>query len=228
VIVADPCPWTPELPFRYRLIAELHRAGALLAYLDREVGFRPIAPRGRRLLLSGKPWALRAAGRKQVSPDQLEAFREASLGLVVRDPDEALLAESDATGVPVVAALADPTPASLAALASHASLLAVVLPRRFEADLARLRPAARNTIFVLIDPASVPLGPCVRLIDEFDETPAPDGEARWVARAAALDVDPLGERRVCDDLQAETAGRDAWAGYLVGAPVWDLDGIPRR
>ena len=54
-IVPDPCFWSAEMPYLYRVEVELHAAGQLLAAAEWDLGIRPLGVRGRKLLLEGAP-----------------------------------------------------------------------------------------------------------------------------------------------------------------------------
>ncbi len=74
-VVPDPCFWTPELPFEYRVRVELHStpvkptmasSGSLLATAELPLGIRRLGVRGQDLFLEGKRFVIRGVCRHEL------------------------------------------------------------------------------------------------------------------------------------------------------------------
>ena len=69
-VVPDPCFWSTDLPFVYRVEVELRRGTELLATTERLLGIRPLGAFRRRLVFEAKPWVPRGVDRGEVArPD---------------------------------------------------------------------------------------------------------------------------------------------------------------
>ena len=231
-ILTEPGYWTPELPHRYRLVAELRAAGQLVAACDRLVGLRRLGVRGRSLWLEGRRWVPRgvACDAGDVEP---AVFRELLAAAVLDEPAEETCAAADEAGVAIIARCGGDPLADCLRWAQHPSVMLAVLPRGIAAAAVAavtrsLRPH-KGTLLVAIEaagsepPPEVPEGVnCVVMSLADGAVPhealrKPPAVPVLVARAAEGSVR---ERRgACDRLQAELAAwrgsaKWDWAGYL--------------
>lgn len=90
----SPVWWSDEKPYLYRLKAALYQSGELLEEVERNVGFRNVEVRGRRLFVNGKPVRLRGVNRHEIDPltgraatavyaeDDVRLFREANFNFI--------------------------------------------------------------------------------------------------------------------------------------------------
>jgi hypothetical protein len=121
----DPCFWTPQLPHRYRLKLQLAHGNEVLAEADRWLGLRPLDVRGQGFWFDGAGWVLRAANRELVPGANLTQWRDASLAMIVRSPQDALCEEASKVGVLLIAEIGGFAPqvvAQLQRLSRHAAV----------------------------------------------------------------------------------------------------------
>ncbi len=240
-ILTEPGYWTPELPHRYRLVAELRAAGQLVAACDQLVGLRRLGVRRQSLWLEGRRWVPRgvACAAGDLEP---AVFRELLAAAILDEPAKAICAEADEAGVAIIARCGGDPLADCLRWAQHPSVMVAVLPRAIgPTAVAAVTGSLRlhkGTLLVALEvagsepPSKVPEGvDCVVMSLADGAVPH---EARrmpheaWLqppavpvlaARAAAGSV--RDRRAACDRFQAELAARrgDAtwdWAGYLIG------------
>jgi hypothetical protein len=111
-VVPDPCFWTPELPFLYRVQIELRRGGETIEKSERLIGIRRFGVRDRALNFDGKRFVLRGVQPKfQISDfesqilDSAAFLRETWTALVVANPDDELCESASRNGLVVMADL---------------------------------------------------------------------------------------------------------------------------
>lgn len=224
-IVPDPCFWSAEMPFLYRVEVELQAAGQRLAAAERDLGIRPLGVRGRKLLLEGRPWVIRAVHASQLPDCALSAWREADVAMAVDDPDEALCREASRRGVWLTAWLSGPAErieAELPRLSRWPCLALAVLDSKVELS-ASARAAAMNLPLAQRFGAGEPVAPAEWAAAAICED---DDSSRLAARAASCEKpvlalrragrfdDLTAARRICDELQRDLAGRGEFAGYM--------------
>jgi hypothetical protein len=231
-ILTEPGYWTPELPHRYRLVAELRADGHVIASCDRLVGLRRLGVRGRSLWLEGRRWVARgvACAASEVEP---AVFRELLAAAVLDAPAEAICAAADESGVAIIGRCGGDPVADCLRWAPHPSVMLAVLPRGMAAEgvatpLAAIKPY-RGTLLVGLEmtghepPAHVPEGiDC--LVMSLAEGALPHEAWRNAPAVPVVASRPAGggvrERRAaCDRLQADLAAWRGpaswdWAGYL--------------
>lgn len=218
-MVADPCFWSPELPMLYRVHVELSEAGKAVAAADRQLGIRPLAAIGRRLIHGGKNLVLRGAQQREHA-DSVAAWHAAEAALWLPEPKAELLAEASRLGAWLVV---DATPATLGDVACCPAVAVCILP--CDAELTdEQRDGTRNLVLAsLFEPNHPVLPPAwceaavVRAMNAVDlaryaaESSIPVIACRPDAAVEqACDV-----RRGCDRLQRDLAGRGEFAGYFV-------------
>ncbi len=223
-IVSDPCFWTPELPYLYRVEIELVVAGESVERTERRLGIRPLGRRGKRLIYDSRPWVARGVDRDHVAQGELTAWREHEAVVVCVSADDTLLRQADEQGYLLAVRLNEPCQLAepIARLARHPAVGFVVLDSCAPLDVA-MRRAARNLLFVerLAESAAVPQPWAdVVLIERDDPAEIIERAAdfRLPVIAGRLNHDPrpfVEARRGCDRLQAELAGHGEFAGYWV-------------
>jgi hypothetical protein len=172
--IPDPCFWTPELPFLYRVIIEasgdanveaasrrMNERGETPRLHNRWLGIRRLGTIGRSLYLDGKRWVARGACRDRADQSELFAARQSSAALLLPAPDEALCLEASRLGVPlfvhVAASLRDAQTESrrdsstclaseIRRLGQWPAVFAIVLDPSLQIGK-DLRARARNTLF---------------------------------------------------------------------------------
>jgi hypothetical protein len=231
-ILTEPGYWTPELPHRYRLLAEVRAGGDVIASCDRLVGLRRLGIRGRSMWLEGRRWVPRGvvcvAG--ELEPG---VFRDLLATAVLDDPEEVHCTAADEAGVAIIARCGGDPVAGCLRWARHPSVMMTVLPRGTDAAamaslLDAIRPFKGTMLLGLqVDggepPPVVPEG-----IDCFVMSLAagrmPDGAWHEPPTMPALATRPTvgdirARRAACDALQADLA---AWRGSA--ASGWDWAG----
>lgn len=225
-IVPDPCFWSPDMPFLYRVEAELRRGDEVLAAADRWLGIRPLGARDRRLFFQARPWVARGVRRDEVPNATLSAWRASAAAMYVADPLDELCQEASRVGVMLLAGLsagtADPAAAvrrlgrwpsvAMAVLESGAPLPATIrllapnlLLAQHVGPGAALAPAAWAHVVVCED------GDAAMLARRAAHCPLPV----IAQRNAGRQTDLADARAHCDRLQRDLAGRGDFAGYLV-------------
>lgn len=240
-ILTEPAYWTPELPNRYRLEAEVAGAGGPAVAIDRLVGLRRLGVRGRSLWLDGRRWVPRAVIAEGVA--DIDACRPETLAALVADPDEATLARADEIGVAILATVSGgaASPAAvadrIAGWSAHPAAAVVILPPDLPAArVAEVAAAARGRTGTLLlaatvagagpPPATVPPG-IDALVVVLEAGAVPHGAWREGATVPLVarrreEATPAAGRRPCDALQAALA---AWATASgPGDRAWDWAG----
>lgn len=225
-VVPDPCFWTTELPFLYRVELELRRGDEVLASAQRLLGIRRLGVHGRRLIFEGRGWGARGVDVREVPERPLAAWRAADLAMIVEQPDDALCAEASRLGVLLIAELAgedESLAADLRRLARWPAVAMAMLPAGvpFEPSL---RKVARNLLV-----AERVQGSGFRVQDfKADVWVCEDETAERIAATAQETLLPVlawrragwrdelaDARRECDLLQRDLANTGEFAGFLV-------------
>jgi len=235
-VVPDPCFWSTELPFVYRVEVELLSPTGLPATTRRLLGIRPLGAFRRRLVFEAKPWVPRGADRSGadrigvdhsgVPETQLSEWRAADAVMVVERPSEGLCGDASRLGVMLVAEIAG-SPSEIASevqrLSRWPAVVIAVLNSNTPLD-ASSRAKARNLLLA----QSFGPGAAVEPAAWADVVICESGDAADLGRRAAscpLPVivrrpaawrDGLVEARAeCDCLQRDLAGSGEFAGYFV-------------
>jgi hypothetical protein len=235
-IVPDPCFWTPELPFLYkvelRAVAGEKPDGVITVAAGRLFGIRRLGVEKASIRLDARRFVPRGVYRECVGIADLKQARETTSALFVVDPSEDVLKEASEDGVLLAVRLRAPDSftkgrvgllqSELARLGRCPAVAVVVL----DGDVAagnELRLTARGTLLAqhvasadsLFDPA-----PWAHLfwwqIDAGTapaETP-PQDMPIIVYRPAPENATIEEGRSACDRLQAELAPVGDFAGYF--------------
>lgn len=147
----DPCHWSPELPFLYRVIGEVRYGERVIAEIDQTFGIRPISVVRNRIKFQGKTWVPRVVRKKiVVGTAPLELWRETATTMLVDEPDDVLCDEASEIGVVLMARLSS-CGAALRARLRHLSrfpaVVAATLPE-YLVDAAPSRDDAKNTLLI--------------------------------------------------------------------------------
>ena len=236
--IPDPCFWTPELPFLYRVTIQI-RGETGEFNIQRWLGIRRLGAIGRSLYLDGKRWVARGVCRVQVTVADLPPARAASAALFLPPPDDAFCLEASRLGVPlfvhVAASLRDAQTESrrdsstcLASVIRRLGQWPAVFAVVFDPALRigkELRAAARNTLFAarieaesangaLPDWAQLAVCDCEVL--KPIATTASDWNVPIVAvRRLPKPIGTADSRAACDRLQFDLAPIGDFAGYFV-------------
>jgi hypothetical protein len=219
--IADPCFWTPAMPFLYSY--QLERDGRSVEKGD--LGIRRFGASGTNLLFERKRWVLRGAMPERLSPDVLPAWHDAALAAVVERPSDSLCAAASRVGVLIVADLsrtAHDVADQLKMLRRWPAVAAVIVSA---AEVAPLRSLARNVLFAQCFSPGETLAPADQIDFVFCQVEDVRSFAAQIAscrlpiiaqRSVASSRDPLAARAQCDRLQRDLAagGLDV-AGYVV-------------
>lgn len=224
-IVPDPCFWSAEMPFLYRVEVEVRSGDHAPAAAERTLGIRPLGARGKKLILEGRPWVVRAIHNLQLPASNLSAWHAADAVMAVEDPDDELCREASRLGVWLAAWIsprADRVEAELRRLSRWPCVALAVLDSEAELSAAA-RTAARNLLL------AQHVGPGARLApaDWADAAICEDDDVERLAARAAPCIKPVlalrrgswhddlaAARRACDQLQRDLAGRGDFAGYV--------------
>ena len=228
-VVPDPCFWTPDLPFIYSAEVRLSTAGDAgcdLAMVRRPLGIRRLGIEGTSIYLDAKRSVLRGVHVDAPRTEDLKAAREAASALYVENANDAIIREASEVGVLLAVRLGktpkDKVIAELARMGRSPAVAIVVLNDDVPAGK-ELRLAARNTLLAqrlttdaASDPASI--APWAHVlwweISTAESIVRPPHMPVVVYRAAAQAASIAQRRRLCDQLQADTAPLADFAGYF--------------
>lgn len=232
-ILTEPGYWTPELPHRYRLTAEVRADGRTLASCDRLVGLRRLGVRGRSFWLEGRRWVPRgiACGENDVDP---AVFRQRLATAVIDDPTERMCDVGDEAGVAIIARCGGDPVADCTRWSMHPSVMLMVLPPGLgasgvEAVARKIAPVSGTMLLGLEADGRKPSLPTPRGIDclvmSLPAGAMPDDSWRDpppvpVLASRASPGERENARSACDKLQADLA---AWRGAKTAS--WDWAGF---
>lgn len=216
-VVPDPCCWTPEQPFLYRVKVELHCDGRPAAAAEFEIGFRPLGVANGALRYAGKPYRLMGC-RREAAPDaSWGAWRESGLALLTPLPDDAVCRAASEVGVWLIAELPShvDVSAELARLQRWPSVAMAIAP-----DRGAPAPRVRNLVVAQRDPGAAAAASPHRLAATTIDFDAPlyslSAGGLFVAAAAATGVGLPGARDRCLAFarRLEYAGIHEYSGIL--------------
>jgi hypothetical protein len=236
--IPDPCFWTPELPFLYRVAIKIRDESGEFN-INRRLGIRRLGAIGRSLYLDGKRWVARGVCRDEATIADLTAARALSAALMMPAPDDAICFEASRLGVPlfvhVAASLRDAQTESrrdsstclvseIRRLGQWPAVFAIVLNTALPIGR-ELRAAARNTLFgVRIETESsngalpdwAQLAVCDCEVLKPIATTASDRDIPILAvRRLPKPIGIADSRAACDRLQFDLAKSGDFAGYFV-------------
>ena len=153
-ILPDPCPWSSELPFLYRVIGTVRIGERSVAEINQTFGIRPLSTVLNRFVLNGKKWVPRIIQRSLVTPGvSIAEWRDAAATMYIVGDKPDVFAEASEFGVPVMVMVpwggGSPT-AALNLLRDTSRYPAVVLAE-LETDRSvpdKFVSAARNTLLL--------------------------------------------------------------------------------
>lgn len=225
IVIPDPCFWTPELPFIYRVQLQLRRGTDIVETAERLVAIRRLGVRGRDLFFEGQRWVLRGVRMESTDWPDLTRWRDAAAALVVPNPSDDICEESSVVGILVVAELHGTVadierelvrlarwPAVGLAIAECTEPLGVEIRRRAPNVL-----LGQRTTLGAIDKSE---WPHVAICDASDLAQysgcAQPTELPVIAeRRLAQSLSPDQARTECDRLQSDLADIGDFAGYMV-------------
>jgi hypothetical protein len=236
--IPDPCFWTPELPFLYRVTIQI--CGETGEFnIQRRLGIRRLGAIGRSLYLDGKRWVARGVCRNEATVADLPPARASSSALFVPPPDDAFCLEASQLGVPlfvhVAASLRDAQTesrrdsstchaAEIRRLGQGPAIFAIVLDPALSIGN-ELRAAARNTLFAArIETESangaLPAWAQLAVCDSRGLEPMAATFSDWNVPVVAIRRLPkprgiADSRAACDRLQFDLAPTGDFAGYFV-------------
>lgn len=225
-ILTDPCFWTPEQPYDYRVDVELRRGGECIATAERRLAIRRLGVHGRRLVLEGKAWVIRGVCHDEVSPAGAAEWRDASAVMSIDHVEPELFEDAARQGVLIMANVAgthDELLEQLHRLKQFGAVGIVVVKPRGEPDETLLKTAGNLLLAQTCstDDISPPvLWADTVVCDVVDSQRLP----AWLEninvpvlarRRAGRQVDLVTARSQCDRLQRDLAGRGDFAGYIV-------------
>lgn len=223
--VADPCYWTPTLPFLYRLVGDLCDNRGAVTPIDRMIGFRRLRPERASLRLEGERVVFRGAAEVSFGADGLDEARAARTMLITGACDEELCAASDRAGVGLIGDLrneASALDAKLRRLAWRPSVMAVILDAEATAAGREAGLLVANAVRAATEPifTDSQVAPNLFVVElspgERPRAWAGSSHRPVIAvRRGAAYADLHMARAACDQLQADLAPEFNLAGYFV-------------
>ena len=228
-IVPDPCFWTPESPYTYRVNLEVKQQGEVVEHHEQLFGIRPLGTRGRSFYLDGRRWVLRGGFSSDSNTIELADWRDAELATKVSFSDDAeFLAKASELGVLLVGQLSGESENTLSRLEQLARWPAV--------GMVLMDTAVAEATLVANRPRNVLLGQRLRVDETMTEfQPAQwadfvvgdvDDPALFVVQTKELQIpvvacrqmeselSPQNIRTACEQLQQDLAPYGDFAGYL--------------
>jgi hypothetical protein len=235
-VVPDPCFWTPELPFQYRVELEVIDHGAIILHHTAVVGIHRHGVRSRELFFDAKRFVLRGSFRhySEGVPENTESdfARETATAAVVSWPSDALCQLASHKGILLVADMR----ATLANVTSHhvaervraiaqwpAVIMAIFDDKSL--PLIELSGSVRNLLlgqYISLSDSPAVVGEQAQVV--FAEVGQPDEFATQFKNCdrPVIAVRRLPEpvkieqaRAACDALQRDLAPHGDFAGYIV-------------
>jgi hypothetical protein len=226
-VVPDPCFWSPQAPYWYRVRLEWPSAAARAPH-EQTLGFRPLGAVRHRLYYAAKNWVLRAIDPLCIPPTDAEVWRATGTVMYVHQPASDLCHDGSRKGILLVARLGGDAPAIQSALRRLARFPAVAMAviESPQSATANLQGAAPNILLGELARGE-PFTPAawarfvVWSASRWPPESWPDLASLSLPLVVALDVDRPGEflemRAQCDRLQADLAGRGPIAGYVIAS-----------
>ncbi len=102
-VVPDPCFWTTELPFLYRVRVELRNGNEVLAAREQMFGIRRLGVSGRKLYFDTKRYIVRAVSLENTLERDWLAWRAADAAMLVQNPNDDFCRRASEQGVLLLA-----------------------------------------------------------------------------------------------------------------------------
>lgn len=219
----DPCHWSPELPFLYRVIGEVRRGDQVIAEINQTFGIRPLSVVRNRIKFQEKTWVPRIVRREHILGDApLDQWRETATVMAVVDPDDTLCESADNIGVLLFANLRMRGAELINRLRELSRFPSVAIVETQEGVLEAARNSFRNTLLAeeIVHGSQKQLNFDVALwTDENGDvemtTESTRAKAVIASRSVRNAASLIEARSACDVLQRELAGRCDPAGYVV-------------
>lgn len=167
-VVPDPCYWTPELPFLYRVQIEIGGRGPSSTSneplpfeplrvetlrFERTLGLRRLGVRARSLYFEGKRFVPRGAYLEQTTASDIESAHDTMTTLMLDAPSDEICELAERRGTLLIARLdtrahsIEQIRAELSRLSRFAAVGMVILPGEIVVGI-ELRSVARNLVLV--------------------------------------------------------------------------------
>ena len=224
-LVPDPCFWTPEMPYLYRVNIDLEQGGRR-EHSDRLFGIRPLGAKGRDLIFASRRWVLRAVSQASAANQDLGVWRESEAAIRVAEPTAELCAAASKVGVLVVADLSGSSAdykEALARLSRWPAVGIAILPADVEIDPVLRRAAGTMLLGYEVQSARLAANhEAADLLFVKVDDMAPLAELARVWQKPLVAVRPVGQqpdlataRRSCELLQRDLTAVGDFAGYMV-------------
>ena len=226
--VIDPCYWTPELPFLYKLHLHMQLEDGQKIEQTTQIGLTRWESHWRNLRLETQRIVLRGAGTTCPTAETLQSAREARTALLIKEMNQATCDAADALGVVLCLDLRDSDDFDYSALAdihfSPSIFLALVSSeQRDDQKICDLLPSHCLIAQCLSTESTIEESLDAGPVLAFDLKPGERPPA-WVPMASRPVIgirrgeeytDLSQARAACDRLQAELAPEFNLAGYFV-------------
>lgn len=231
-VIPDPCFWTPELPFLYRVQLELRRGGEAIEKCERLIGVRRFGVRDRALSFDGKRFVLRGVHPQFQISDFKSQIRENAVfcretwtALVVSNPENGVCESASRDGVLLLADLSETSSIAkeICRLSKWPAVAAAIVDGNAGLS-AEARNAARNLVLAQAVATSKPMQLAEWAQVIVVEVAEPAELAEKIAgcslpivayRPELRPLEVAMARAACDRLQRDLAQIGDFAGYLV-------------
>jgi hypothetical protein len=233
-VLPEPCFWTPELPFLYRVEIELRTGGETHGRRERLLGLRRLGVRGKSLVLDGKRWVLRGVSLKRspfgrgqregrFSVDDLQIAHDSAAVVIVEQPTDQVCEQASRVGVLIAAKVSGghDTAVEIARLARWPSVGIILLPASFSAghELRQIAPNLMLAQHLPLKHEREPASWAQIVFQEINDSYASLSMAGsnpvviWRREPSAEDIGTA--RAAVDRLQCDMASFGDFAGYVV-------------
>ncbi|MGC3968677.1 MAG: hypothetical protein QM775_15285 [Pirellulales bacterium] len=220
----DPCPWSPDLPFLYRVVGTIRLGERTIAEIHQTFGIRPLSVVRNRIKFQERTWVPRAVHQSIFeNAPKLEQWRDSASTLIAENSNFEFLNAADDVGVSVIAKLPDDATGQdvVRRLSRHPSVMFVHSGAFLRSEF---RDAARNTLFICCNPRSFSefaepdvLEVCIDDASAHiqDATNGSLSMPIFVCRMLESATNMGDARSACDTLQRDVIGLCDPAGYIV-------------
>jgi hypothetical protein len=232
VLVTEPCYWTRDLPFQYKLSLQWRDPAGRSCQAEQMVGMRRLSPRGESLFWDSKRVVLRGAAIKALRKDMVDEIRAAGTALIAPFPSAEQCDLADRSGISLIADLRDDSidfDEHLMRLSGRpcVTMLLIHGGQIRECDLSLIAPQVNIACAVypddfprFCDDWSVPPWCNIVLVELESKPLPPEALPLWkrpvIALRSGVPFPDFHEARAaCDRLQADLAPEFNLAGYFV-------------